>query len=516
MKARLWVRLTAVMVFCGLAWSLRGTQAPRARAAGDDTTPRALGFAGNSSCSARNCHGRSEPVQDKDAVSLRNESTTCVVYDKHTQAYEVLLGPRARRIAENLAPTNAGGQKIEAHRDTRCLACHTTPQAAPQPDPSKDVGAELLEFRSGGVSCEACHGPANRERDAGGQKTEPWFALHTRTDWAKKSTGEKGKYGMVNLADLPLQARVCAGCHVGAPPDEKNGIPARDLHHDLMGAGHPRLTFELSAYRINMPPHWNVDLKQKEGGPGPSEARVWAVGRAVAANVSAELLRYRAGLVKDGKSARWPEFAEYRCFACHASLNPDWRERRPHRPGAPVGALPYDPWYGALLPELAQAVGGAQPEEVRKAYDRIADEMSRPWPDPSVVADDAGSLVKLLGPWVSHLDGAKYDPRAIARALVGARKEPPRTWEEATQLALAVAALKHDAVAKFQKQRDADPAARPPEDLAALGAFFRALSFPPGATRQDTFESPRGVDGPVGSIPGVKDSFQELLKALER
>ena len=66
--------------------------------------------------------------------------------------------------------------------------------------------------------------------------------------------------------DAPLvQAQVCVGCHVGAPA--KDGVPARDLNHDLMAAGHPRLIFELSSYQANMPPHWRHGQVQGQAWP---------------------------------------------------------------------------------------------------------------------------------------------------------------------------------------------------------------------------------------------------------
>src|SRR5262249_49209288 len=101
--------------------------------------------------------------------------------------------------------------------------------AAPPP------GAVAL--RGEGVGGEACHGPASGPH--------PWLAVHTAPDkWRKKyaktpNDPEWKKYGFTDLADLRVQAETCAGCHVGAPPDEKRGIPARDVNHDLMAAGHP-------------------------------------------------------------------------------------------------------------------------------------------------------------------------------------------------------------------------------------------------------------------------------------
>src|SRR5262249_3518407 len=152
------------------------------------------------------------------------------------------LSDRAKTIAKNLAPTNADGKPIDAHLDQRCLACHVTPQAAwDRPNEKPDLAVE--NWRLGGVSCEACHGPANGSK--------PWLAEHTAAEkWRNRlKFADKESYGFYDLSDPKRQAVICAGCHVGAAKDEKELFPARDCNHDIMAAGHPRLNFELASFQ---------------------------------------------------------------------------------------------------------------------------------------------------------------------------------------------------------------------------------------------------------------------------
>src|SRR5437763_16695769 len=141
MDVRLRIGSVALAVVVGgwaVAWSLCGAAPTGGRAgpdAGGPTPAGRLGFATNASCSAQACHGRTTPVAGE--LAQRNEYTFCLAHDKHARAYAVLLEGRARRIAENLAPTDKDGRPIPADRDERCLACHTTPQAAARPAPSQ-------------------------------------------------------------------------------------------------------------------------------------------------------------------------------------------------------------------------------------------------------------------------------------------------------------------------------------------------------------------------------------------
>jgi hypothetical protein len=421
-------------------------------------------LAGNPSCSARGCHGRLEPVPGQRVQ--QNEFLSWTLHDKHARAYEVLKSERAARMAENLAPTNDGGKVIPAHEDARCLACHATPQLA-----TAEKTALRHERLADGVSCEACHGAA-----AGGVD---WLQAHYGAGWAKLTPEEKHQHGMTPLGDLAVQAQTCAGCHVGAPPDEGKGVPARDLNHDLMAAGHPRLTFELGSYRVNMPPHWLAD-KDKKADPG-YEARAWAVGQAEAARASLELLAYRAG-----KPERpWPEFAEADCFACHADLRPrsrDWRANPAYYKGRKPGAVPYCEWYSAVLPALPASGPAAQ------AYKQLRDTMNKSNPDAKRAADQARAAAELLKALSAEAKGARYDSAAVEKMLAAAtapagdpEKSKVLTWDQVTQIALGVAALR-------QAARDLGA----PAGASKLDALFGDLAYPPGYESPHTFRRDEG------------------------
>jgi hypothetical protein len=72
--------------------------------------------------------------------------------------------------------------------------------------------------------------------------------------------------------DQPVaQARLCLSCHFGN----------RDkfVTHRMMGAGHPRMSFELDTFSQTQPPHFVADADWERRKGAYDGVRVWAVGR---------------------------------------------------------------------------------------------------------------------------------------------------------------------------------------------------------------------------------------------
>ena len=136
-----------------------------------------------------------------------------------------------------------------------------------------------------------------------------------------------------------------------APTRRRESPKRRDVNHDLIAAGHPRLNFEFAAFSTNLPPHWNTK-RTKPADP----AQAWKVGQAMSAHAAADLLAYRA-CPKAG-SAPWPEFAEYDCFACHRELATTLRPTSTAEVHNQPGTIPLSRWYSTMpnvmakIPEL--------------------------------------------------------------------------------------------------------------------------------------------------------------------
>ncbi|MBX3324804.1 MAG: multiheme c-type cytochrome [Nitrospira sp.] len=245
-----------------------------------DKSPDTVKYMGAGSCNASGCHGLLDLKKRKFTI-LQNEywlwdwnaadQRNKLDYG-HSKAFENLKTPESRQMAKHL------GLK-SPETEPRCLACH----AVPVPESRRGPNYELAE----GVTCEGCHGAA-----------ELWLGPHTRKDWDKKKGAE---YGMLDTKNLVKRAELCLRCHQGTEKDM--------VDHELIGAGHPRLSFELDSYSELMPVHWIVPKEEKEW----SGARIWAVGQAEALHQQLELL----AASRKSQPMMWPDFTFFDCYACH-------------------------------------------------------------------------------------------------------------------------------------------------------------------------------------------------------
>jgi hypothetical protein len=400
---------------------------------------------------------------------LRDEHTTWVSDDPHARAYQVLFGERSQRIARSLAADR--DRPRPAHEDERCLACHTTPRPAA-------VLAATAWMNADGVGCESCHGASGR-----------WLGPHTTIGWRDKTRPAKEELGLLNTKGLERRALVCTGCHVGrhSPGDD----PIRDVNHDLIAAGHPRLIFELAAYLDNMPPHW----EEKDENAGPADlsrkaadfpARAWIIGQLTTELASLELLRGRAA----DKETPWPEFSEHGCYSCHHDLRDQaWRRRSgagggPGRLGTPRWGAWTRPLSGLLIEDL---VAGPVGRPCTESLDRLGGMMAKPVPDQEAVQRASREASGLLVACVKALPHEHVSAGQVRRLIerIDSRDAWDRvtTWDEAVQRYLTLVALR-------QSWSALEPARKADQDAlkARLEALGRRLQFPDG------FDSPRDFD----------------------
>jgi hypothetical protein len=417
-----------------LGWSqslLRPSADPKNRGLPQQAVPQPISSAssplvGSASCTGRGCHGSIEPVMDPaDTKKIQQNEYSLWAHDPHANSYLALFNPRSQQISKLLAgPSNP----TPAHQDSRCLACHANPQVALLPSFAK-------EEQSFGIGCESCHGSAKK-----------WLVPHTDKAWRTHLPQQKWEqFQMVPLTDLAKRAETCAGCHVGARADPAKKLPRRDVNHDLLAAGHPRLNFELGAFQAHMPAHWR-SAKTAEG-------HLWAVGQIASAQAALDLLIHRAETgerdpllalrASSAKSAPWPEFAEYDCFACHHSLDqPSWRQKD-DRPGRKPGVFQRDAW-GSWYFALTRQIADDQPNAgaVHEAMDHLEEIMQRPYPDPALAARSAKKARAELQETAKGL--ARWQDEAFARKRILEiikNDRPPISWDSAEQRYLALHAM---------------------------------------------------------------------------
>lgn len=259
--------------------------ASAAGAARNVAAPRAVLNAG--SCSSSGCHAAAVEGH----AAWQSAYTVWASRDRHRRAYEVLQEPLARQIVAALAVRDPSRAHPPAHENQACLGCHATERRVAMAD---------------GVSCESCHGPAG-----------DWLVAHTLPGW--KTRGNT--LGMVDLADPFACASQCGQCHIGGPPGPDGAL--HEVSHDLIAAGHPRLTFELRSFKAAEPPHWRDRFAA--GGDDGGPLREWALGRLGGLDTYLAQFATQAAAAADdpvearrsGAAGAWPEFTAFDCYGCH-------------------------------------------------------------------------------------------------------------------------------------------------------------------------------------------------------
>jgi hypothetical protein len=370
---------------------------------------------------------------------------------------------------------------ISAEQDPRCLACHVNPHFD-----LKGAGNLWREEQSFGVGCEACHGAA-----------EKWLDRHTGEEWKELKREQKRRYGMLLVRDrehnpplgLVERVGVCAGCHVGAPADGKTGL-AREVTHEFIAAGHPRLSFEFVAFMLNMPAHW------RPADDPTFSSRAWGIGQVGTAEAALRTLSMRA----EDKTHAWAELSEYDCFACHHDLaDPSWRrEPRAGRSPAALGTAEWGSWYFPLLERATGQTRDTRTEDLRASVDDIRKAMTLANPDRRRAAAAAQRTAELLAPLGEELErDAAHDAATISRLMrATARQERERalaSWDRATQLYLALAAWDESLPRG---------SSRPTHDL--IQRMQTLLKFPPGVDSPANFRRTAEFD----------KQFEDLLSQI--
>jgi hypothetical protein len=268
---------------------------------------------GVTTCAGSTCHNARAPSPGSSVE--QTEYATWSGKDKHSQAFRVLANDRSKRIARNLGLGDPQGSPL-------CINCHADNPAHRGPQ------FQLSE----GVGCEACHGGA-----------QSWLGTHIAS-FNHQANLAAGLYP----TDQPLaRARLCLSCHVG-------GQDNKFVTHAIMGAGHPRLSFELNSSTALQPAHYVVDRDYLTRKGAPDGVQIWAVGQAVALSDT-----LRAFLdPKRNPAGFLPELVFYDCNACHHPMsNVRWA---PHEPGpAEPGVVPFNDANALMLRVLAERIDPA-------------------------------------------------------------------------------------------------------------------------------------------------------------
>jgi len=305
-----WPALAAALI-AGIA----STALLAATAAAPATTPlpyRSTDMStGVVNCANSLCHGSVKPIADSNV--LQTEYVTWSRVDKHARAYNVLANDKSLRIARNLGIGKPSEAKL-------CLDCHTH-------NIPKDLRGERFRLDDG-VSCEACHGPSGR-----------WLPSHVQDGATHEANLSAGLYP---TADPVARAKLCMSCHFGNAD--------RFVTHRLMGAGHPRMAFELDTFTTVEPAHFKPDADWEKRKRMWDGVQVWAIGQALAVSEMMSVLIDP----KRGRDGLFPELVLFDCHACHHPMSD--RRWTPRTPGLGPGVVRLNDSNMLMVREIAKVV----------------------------------------------------------------------------------------------------------------------------------------------------------------
>lgn len=337
---------------------------------------------GVSSCDGSTCHGSAAPRNDRnvrqDEYVIWNEE------DRHSsRAYKVLLNRDSIRISKNL------GRKKKPHEDDLCLDCH-----ADNPPPDKRRTKNNAFRVEDGVGCEGCHGGAER---------------YLRSHDSPNTHARNIELGLYPTDQPVARARLCLSCHFG----DRNKF----VDHRLMGAGHPRQSFELAVFSVLQPYHWEPDEDYtKRGKQAPNDVKLWAIGQAVAVDEILDAMldpkRNQLGL--------FPELVLYDCQACHHGINNLRRWRPRESTGLGPGVVRLNDAAFLMLFQALDLIEKEAGQQLRRDLRALHQAASEGRGDPRKIAQE---IRKRIAAWLPKLEQWKVDAatlRKLTKSLLAA------------------------------------------------------------------------------------------------
>ena len=359
----------SITAAAGVCWSLiAAATSPLPERAADHH----LGVA---SCASSVCHGAVQPP-DRPGP-LMNEFVTWSHEDAHAKAYQSLTSALGLKIAAKLGLNAPETAKL-------CLDCH----ADNVPEAQRAKSFSIAD----GVGCEACHGGAER-----------WISTHTlphadyRTDI---------KNGLYPTADLTERAKLCLSCHYGTAD--------KFATHRIMGAGHPRLSFELDTFLALEPAHYRIDENYRRRKPAFTKTEVWSRGQLLA--TQAQLLSLQGPMMNSPHP--FPELALFNCSACHDSSmhRLEWRPRALTAASGP-GTVPLNDANLRMSWVIARTVSpadGSQIESLAQALQKAAVD------DRRQVSAASAELHSAVAGVLQKVESHAPPPRALLDSLIQA------------------------------------------------------------------------------------------------
>jgi len=212
------------------------------------------------------------------------------------------------------------------------------------------------------------------------------------------------RYGFLPGTDLVARNLTCTKCHVGDAE--------REVNHDLIAAGHPRLAFESARFHFH--PSYRKHWVEK-ATPADFELRDWFVGQVVGWRAATELLRARAQRAVSAAETPWPEFAGSSCYSCHKTVGPtDTTGRAVPKLSKPLGTASWESWSISSFDAVSELRREFYPDVAlppMKEWTALRTLMEKRAPEPKAVAVQATKSLFELDGWLAAIQVAHDSDR---------------------------------------------------------------------------------------------------------
>ena len=232
-----------------------------------------------------------------------------------------------------------------------------------------------------------------------------------------------------------------------------------------MGAGHPRMGFELDTYTAVEPAHFVVDHRYIERKGPVNDVQVWATGQAV------ELTKRMGALLEPKRAPKglFPELVLFDCQSCHHPYN-SLRGESDTTGLAPGSFKLYDA-NAVMLRVIAARLAPAASKALSSRILALRRASSESWAAVQDQAREIRRLATALSPTISRHDFAGDDLKALADGIIALELTGDDVqYSEAEQATMALASIL--STAKFLGNLNYDQVATMGKTMSGLYSAF--------------------------------------------